>query len=233
MTTLKNHWHIWTWHFESDWKPGSDVLLYLKLNSTTTNTDEIGTYTWTAQDVTYDSKWAYFNWTSSRLLWNQNLPDCQEVTIAFRWKFTYSWQQDPWFIFFDWDSTWWYDFWIWPNTSQMMFWKKERNDRPSYLTPTKTIDNTKYYCIITVWDSTWIYFYVDNESAWSISRSWITNVGYHYLPCIWALKDSSSTSWSSNRNRFKWYLSHFVYSNKAWNQTDRNSYYQLTKKHFT
>ena len=209
--------------------PWDDVLLYLKLNSTTTNTDEIGTYTWTVQNVTYDSVGAYFNW-NSRLYWNANLPDCTNVTIAFRWKFTYTSQNnDIWYIFFDGSNADAYDFCIGVRKNwKISLWKKRSSSEwESVITSTQTIDDTKYYCIVAVWDPNSISLYVNNQPAWSVSIAWNSNVWYHYYPCIWSLRD-----WKDTKYWYKWYLSNFVYSNKSWNQEERNDYYQWTKHIF-
>lgn len=232
------NWSVMLWNkivATTKWRaPGSDVLFYLPLNSSTTTTDIIWNYSWTWNNVTYDSIWAYFNWTNAKIRATSYLPDNASATVAFRCKCTPSQMSYRWWILFDWNSTGWHDFWVWFLYSSWTNylhiatkWDSIEADLSLW-----NWDTTKYNCVIvTFWD--WkVTCYVNSVQTWSVNISnGNCNVWYHYYPTIWNLLDSW-TSWATNQ-WYKWYIWHIAYSNKVWDSSERLQYYSWLRSKYS
>ena len=208
--------------------PGDDVIAYLRLNQNTQTTSEAGTLTWSGTNITYDSIWAYFNWTSSsKITANTNLSDMTNATIAFWIKFNPSdlsgQSNQQWWLFFDWTSQSWYDFWLIVNSSLNIYWCSKGWNLAGNMS-LWTWDTTKYHCIVATRSWNTVTIYKDWAILWTASISWNCNVGYHYTPTLWSLYD-----WRITDQNYKWRISNFVLSNKWRSLDESTAFYNATK----
>lgn len=212
----------------SGWKPWANTIAYYPLTSTTTINDE----SWNNKNLT--NYWATF--------WIYQWVNC--VNIDKRTKYVkWSISTSP-----TWANPRTYNFWCYNNNSSAQSYEE------SYFFNWQEWEN--YMVLFWIWTDNkefvsqfwqWWIFWTPIRQQWfnaCLVYTWTKFIYYRNWAYVWEWTYTINTkwtelrlwwprtSWDGWRDKFVWYMSNFIFENKAWSEKEAVNYYNQTKSKY-